>query len=329
MKGLSLKLVPFPPGMDFFCPIRVLRRAADFFPWAAVLFALALMFRVEPVFAGPPLRIVSMSPSITEILFAIDAGPRVVGVTDFCKYPPAVTALQRVGGLLNPSFETIVSLKPDLVIHQHDSLRVQQSLRDLGIQTLPVNLVNLENILKSILIIGEALDGLSPAQQLHDKLEREIDSYKIRLAGRKRKSVLMILGDSQDPLRDLYAVGKGTFLDELLTLAGGENILDRSLAVYPKVSKEFILRRSPEAIVEAIPRSNFSPSERMAHIAEWRRFPAIQAVKNDAIHFLAEDYILIPGPRLLSIVDQLARAIHPELFGDGKKTAGQTKDVRP
>lgn len=298
------------------------------FAAAAVLCA-AVFIHAGMAFATAPQRIVSMSPAVTEILFAIGAGPRVVGVTDFCKYPPAVRAVAKVGGLLNPDVETLVALKPDLIIHHQDSLKIREHANNLGIRTLPVNLVDLENILRSILIVGDALEIREAAQRLHDKLQQGVEGYKNKLKDQRRKSVLIILGDSEDPLRDLYAAGKGTFLDELLTLAGGENILDRSLAIYPKVSKEYIISRSPEVIVEAIPRANFPARERSVHKTEWQRFSTIRAVKNDNIHFVAADYILIPGPRLLDIVDAFAKAIHPELFAGENPPGNGAEPIRP
>ena len=129
----------------------------------------------------------------------------------------------------------------------------------------------------------------------------------------------MLLGDSSDPARDLYAAGPGTFLNELLNLSGGNNIVRDSPARYPKLSKEYIIKKSPEIIIEAGPKSNLSQNEIDLRVQEWKRFPTIKAVKNEQIHFIGADYILIPGPRLLKIIDRFSKAIHPELFESQNK----------
>ncbi len=128
------------------------------------------------------------------------------------------------------------------------------------------------------------------------------------------KSVLLILGDSADPQKDLYAAGSQTFLSQLLELAGGKNVIENPMAEYPKVSKEFIIQKSPEVIIEAGPKSNLSAKEKNARLNQWNLFTSIRAVKNKNIHFIGADYILIPGPRLLKIIERFAKAIHPESF---------------
>ena len=288
--------------------------------------SIALVFLVIAVsccavFADTPRkakRIISMSPAITEILFELGVGQRIAGITDFCNYPEATSSIARVGGLLNPNLESIVALKPDLIIHAQENSRIQEQTDNLGIKMLKVNLTNIENILKSILVLGNALGATETAQQLHGRLRQGVDLYRSRLDGQRRKPTLLVLGKADDPLRDLYGAGKGTFLDELLTMAGGDNILNSSMAIYPKLSKEFVISPSPEVIIEAIPRTQFPLEEQLVHKARWQLFPTIRAVKDNNVHFVAYDYILIPGPRLLKIVDALAKAIHPKLFSENQ-----------
>ncbi|KMP12341.1 hypothetical protein UZ36_01125 [Candidatus Nitromaritima sp. SCGC AAA799-C22] len=280
-----------------------------------------------PNASAAPQRIISSSPSITEILFAIGAGDRVVGVTDHCKYPEAACRLPSIGGLLNPSVETWLSMKPDLIIHQADSRTIQKNAANLGIPTLPVSLNSLKNILHTIQSIAAALEIPESGQKLALQLQTKIDQYRTRLAGQTPRQVLMLLSDSNDPSRDLYAVGRGTFLDELLTIAGGENVLPDTMARYPKISKEYIIGESPEIIMEVGPKSNLSDEEVKKRKQDWGRFATIQAVKDDRIYFIGADYIIIPGPRLLNILDDFTRAIHPELFSN---TPGhQRKRVSP
>ncbi len=261
-----------------------------------------------------PSRIISSTPSITELLFALGAGDQVVGVSDFCSYPPEACTRPSIGGLLNPSVEFWITLKPDLIIFQGKNSHLTQNAKNLNIKPLSVSVNSLQDIFNAIQILGKELGRNKEAEALTIKLKDGLLSYQNKLSGVRPKNVLLLLGDSNDPSRDLYAVGKGTFLDELLTLSGGKNILPDSLSQYPKVSKEFIIKNSPEIIIEAGPKSRLNDQQRQERIQSWKRFPTIQAVQTESIHFIGADYILIPGPRILNIIDNFSQAIHPELF---------------
>ena len=259
-------------------------------------------------------RVISTSPAITEILFAIGAGDRVVGVTDFCNYPKQACRLPSIGGPLNPSTETWITLKPDLIIIQEDSEVIQKNAKIFEIPSLTVSVNNLNNILNSIQIIADSLHMPQAGHQLAIKIKTKIEGYRTHLKKIKTRQVLMLLSDTNDPNRDLYAVGRDTFLNELLTIAGGENVLPDTMARYPKVSKEYIIAKSPEIIIEVGPKSNLSKEETLARKKTWGKFSTLRAVKDDKLYFISADYILIPGPRLLNILDDFTRTIHPELF---------------
>ena len=259
-------------------------------------------------------RVISTSPAITEILFAIGAGDRVVGVTDYCNYPKNACRLPSIGGPLNPSTEKWIALKPDLIILQDDSVVLNKHAKVFKIPTLQVSVNNLKNILRSIQVIADATQTSKSGQQLVNKIKRQIDNYHTSIGKTKSRQVLMLLSDTNDPSRDLYAVGRNTFLNELLSIAGGENILPDTMATYPKISKEFIIAKSPEIIIEIGPKSNLSSKDILGRKKEWGKYPTLRAVKNDRLYFIGADYILIPGPRLVNILDDLIRNIHPELF---------------
>ena len=263
-----------------------------------------------------PQRVISTSPAITEILFALGAGNRVIGVTDFCSYPKQACRLPSIGGPLNPSTETWIALKPDLIIIQEDSKVIQKNAKILGIPTLTVSVNNLKNILTSIQTMADALQMPQAGHQLAVKIKSKTEGYRTHLKKIKPRQVLLLLSDTNDPSRDLYAVGRGTFLNELLTIAGGNNVLPDTMAKYPKVSKAYIIAKSPEIIIEVGPKSNLSKEETLARKKTWGKFSTLRAVKNDRIYFIGADYILIPGPRLLNILNDFTRTIHPELFSD-------------
>jgi iron complex transport system substrate-binding protein len=268
---------------------------------------------IQEVNAAPH-RIISTSPAITEILFAIGAGDRVVGVTDYCNFPKKACLLPSIGGPLNPSTEKWIALKPDLIILQDDSVVLNKHAKVFKIPTLEVSVNNLENILISIQVIADAMQAPKAGKQLVDKIKIQIDNYRTSIKKAKPRHVLMLLSDTNDPSRDLYAVGRNTFLNELLSIAGGENILPDTMATYPKISKEFIIAKSPEIIIEIGPTANLSNEGILNRKKAWTIYPTISAVKNDRLYFVGADYILIPGPRLVKILDILTRNIHPKLF---------------
>jgi len=253
-----------------------------------------------------------MSPAITEILFKIGASDRIAGVTDFCNFPEEAKRLPKLGGILNPNLEVMITLQPDLIIHHYDSLKIKDIAIKLGVDYLPVKLTDINSILDSIEQIGHKTRLTDNATKLRRKLESEINNYKNKLKSKKKKSVLLLLGDSNDPMRDLYAAGRTTFLGELLSLAGGENILPETFAEYPKVSREYIIQKSPEVIIIAGPMAKLTPNQELAHKKRWSKFNTVRAVKTGNIHYIAEDYILIPGPRLTQLVDQFFNSIYPE-----------------
>ena len=274
-------------------------------------------------------RIISTSPSITEILFELGLKDRVIAVTNFCKYPKEACQRPSIGGMLNPNMEKVVSLTPDLIIYQSGNQRLRNNAKNVGVQTLEVRMGNLEEIFESIKKLGVALNCQEQANKLTLKLTTGIAFYQERLKDLPQKEVLLLLGDSSDPARDLYAAGPGTFLNELLILSGGKNIIRDSPARYPKLSKEHIIEKSPEIIIEAGPKSNLSQKEIDLKIKEWHRFPTIKAVKNNQIYFIGADYILIPGPRLLKIIEQFSKAIHPKLFANQTRKMSIEKKITP
>ena len=231
--------------------------------------------------------------------------------------------------MLNPDIETIVSLTPDLIILQSDSAKVKKNIKSLGIPTFSIKVRTISDIFESINRLGKELNCQEAAKKLLLLLKDKINAYKQRLEGKLPKKVLLLLGDSSDPARDLYAVGPGTFLDELLVLSGGKNILQKSKAQYPKLSKEYIIKQSPEIIIEAGPKSNLSQKEIDYRVKQWNRFPTIQAVRDKRIYFIGADYILIPGPRLVKILENFVQVIHPDLSISQTEKISFQETVKP
>ena len=281
------------------------------------------------IFEQQPKRIISTSPSITEMLFELGLQDRIVAVTDFCIYPEEACLLPSIGGVLNPDIEKIVSLYPDLIILQSDSAKVEKNIKTLGIPTFSIKVRTISDIFESINRLGKELNCQEAAKKLLLLLKDKINAFKQKLVGRLPKKVLLLLGDSSDPAHDLYAVGPGTFLNELLVLSGGENILKNSKAQYPKLSKEYIIEQSPEIIIEAGPKSNLPQKEIDYKVEQWSRFPTIQAVRDKRIYFIGADYILIPGPRLVKILENFVQVIHPGLSNLQTEKISLNETVKP
>ena len=261
--------------------------------------------------AGGPLRIVSLVPSVTETLFALGAGADVVGVSQYCDYPSEAAKLPKVGDFIAPNLEAIVALRPTLVIGiaTASDQRQVQALKALGIPELMVNDDSVEQVEANIATIGEQIGRRAEAERLLETIKAQIAAVTTRLSKTKRLSVLMVVG--HDPL---VAVGSGTYLDELLTLGGGENIGEASGQTWPRLSLEYLMAVGPQVILDGQ-----MGSERSVPSTFWARYPSIPAVREDRVRGYPIDLMLHPGPRIASALEVIARLIHPEAFSEERR----------
>lgn len=250
-----------------------------------------------------PLRIVSLAPSVTEVLFALGAGDRVVGVTSYCDYPPEAREKQAVGDTLKPSVEKIVAVKADLVIISTAS-QVEASFRrleELGIAVYVTNPRGIDEVIESIEKLGELIDASEPARQLADDLRRRIDTVRTRVAGAARPSVLVILGTEP-----LITVGAQSFINDLVNRAGARSISAEEQADYPQYSIETVIAKQPEIILLQAGGNDLT--------ARLRQTPA---ARSNRVYHIDDDLLLRPGPRIVEGLEQLAAKVHPDLFGAG------------
>lgn len=264
---------------------------------------------------GPYTRIISMAPSITEVLFALNLGDRVVGVTRYCTYPPEVREKEKIGGFLDPSYEAIVALSPDLIILLPIHSECANRLDRLGIKHLTVDQTKPEHILESIVTIGDACGAPERAKTLVAQLRTRITEIEKRIAGLPKPSVLMSIGrDLSFPaLAQVSIAGKNAFFDAMLEIAGGVNVFTEEGISYPILSAEGILRLNPDVIIELAPDTDNAHISEAGILEAWKTLPGVNAVKNDRLHILSGGYIKIPGPRFVQIAEDLARILHPEL----------------
>lgn len=251
-----------------------------------------------------PARIVSLAPSVTETLFALGAGPRVVAVSDYCDYPPEAVALPKIGSFLTPSVEAVLAARPDLVIAapspgNYDAVA---QLRRLGIRVEAVEATRLAEVPAVTRRIAELAGVPEAGERVVTEMERGMHAVRARLAGAPRRSVLMVIG--QEPL---VAVGRGSFLGELLEEAGGSNVAPPGSA-WPRLTLEYVIAVDPAVVID----SSMGSEEATATPSFWRRFGSLTAVREQHVFRFRSYRALRPGPRLPAALADLARLIHPE-----------------
>ncbi len=277
----------------------------------ARLSALILLMGWWPVLGATPQRIVSTAPSLTESLFALGAGDRLVGVTSYCRYPPEARAKTVVGDFASPNLEAILRLRPDLVVVLSDRTDLIERFTGFGLPVLVVSQGTLDEVLESLLVLGDRVGCRPKAQGLVDRLRRRLQEIQAAFEGRRRPRTLFLVGRNTGTLSDLYAAGEDSYLGELLELAGADNAARGASGAYPKFSLEEILRRDPEVILDLSHGATGSAPRAVEEIRElWAGFPSLTAVSRGRVYVLTDDVFLIPGPRVVDAVEMLVRLIH-------------------
>ncbi len=260
----------------------------------------------QPTAAAAPARIVSLAPSVTETLFALGIGDRVVAVSDYCDYPPEATRLPRVGSFNAPSVEAVIAARPDLVIGlpspgNHENVL---TMRRLGIAVEVVDPERLADVPAVTRRIAAVAGVPEAGERLVAQIEREMDAVRARVAGVAKPRTLMLVG--QDPL---IAVGPDSFLGEMLAEAGAVNVAPAGQR-WPRLNVEVAIAADPEVIVDC----SMGTEAGTATTAYWTRFPSLAAVRNGRVYPFRSFEALRPGPRLARALEELARLLHPERF---------------
>ncbi len=259
-------------------------------------------------------HIVSTSPSITEMLYALGLGDRVVGVTTYCHYPPEAMKKPKIGDYLHPNLETIVALRPDLVIAETTGVKRPERLSSLHLNVLDVDDGSVAGIYDSIAKIGAAAGVPERARALDARIRAALDAVRLKTAGRPVR-VMFVLGRTPGRLEDIVVAGRGSYLDELLRIAGGANIFGESASPYPKVTLEEVLARNPEVIIDMGEMSQtigVTAQDRQRVVELWGRYPSLEAVRRGRVFAVASDIFVVPGPRVVDAAREFARMLHPE-----------------
>ena len=261
----------------------------------------------------PARRIVSLVPALTEILFAVGAGPQVVGVSSYDDFPPEVQSRPRVGALFDPDRERILSLKPDLVILYASQTDLEGQFARTGIRMYAYRHAGIANVLKTIRDVGALTGHAADSERVARDLQSQLDAIRARVRGRPRPRTMLVMGRDALALRGVFVSGGVGFLHELLEAAGGDDVFADLKREGVQPSNETILVRAPDVIIETHASAPPAPDVIAKERAVWMQLPSIPAVRSGRIYLLYGGYLVSPGPRLAQAAEAFARVLHPEV----------------
>ena len=250
----------------------------------------------------PPERIIALAPDITESVYALGLGDKLVGATTYCLYPEAAQKVPRVGGFGQFNFEAIVALKPDLVILHWKYESEKTRLQGLGIPYLKIKTFSTSDIIDSIQSIGSSCNANDNAEELISAINNRIAEQQ--MSAKEIPRVLITFGGDASTIDQIYAFGKASLHNELLELAGGTNVVENNLA-FSTLSKEAVIRLNPDIIIQLTPGMKAPENPFNA----WKDLSGINAVQHNRIYVLTGDYTCIPGPRFIQTLDDFSEII--------------------
>ncbi len=268
-----------------------------------ILLSVLIIFCISHIYSE---RVISLSPSITEILFELGKGDMIVGNTKFCNYPKGSLSINKIGGYLDINIEMIIDLKPDKIFHYPEHIRKIEKLGTYA-NLIQVSHKSIKDLLESIKIISREMGVYKKGLALSGKILKQLDKIKKIKKDRQKKKVLIIIGREPKRLRNIIIIGKGDFLNEIIKISGGINAYKGDIA-YPSVSIESLIKMDPEFIIEF----SFSkdPPSVESIVSLWNKYPYIQAVKRGNIYVVNDDYWVRPGPRIGNIAESMYRMLH-------------------
>lgn len=264
--------------------------------------------------AAVPRRIISLVPALTEMLFAMGAGPQVVAVSSYDTYPPEATTRPKVGALLDPDVERVLALTPDLVAIYSSQSDLRQQLQRARIPIYDYRHAGLADILTTLRDLGRVTGHVKEAAGVAAGIEGELARIRARTGARPAVRTLLVFGREPGALRNIYAAGGKGFLNDMLTAAGGLNVFADVAQESVQATTELLLTRAPDVILELREGPVYSTAQVRQAVAEWSRLASIPAVRHGRVRVVSGDGVVVPGPRVAQSVAQMARALHPEAF---------------
>lgn len=260
-----------------------------------------------------PARIVSTSPSITETVFALGLGDRVVGVSTYCRFPPAVAGIPKVGTFLKPDAEVIARLKPDLVLVNAGPHSLPSQLATLGIRASIIDRGSLQAVFSTIRQIGTAAGVPDRADRLVADINGRLERVKTLVSRRPPAKALIVVGRRTGTLTDIVAVGPTSYLHDVAAIAGGVNVLGTATLEYPRISMETVISLAPDVIIDVGEMGTLpADSDRRLAITEglWRKQTLVKAVRDGRVHATTDQAFVVAGPRIVEIAERMATWFH-------------------
>jgi iron complex transport system substrate-binding protein len=283
---------------------------------------LAVILFLAIVLAGPvatqgndtaPSRIISLIPAVTEMLFEVGAGPQVVAVSSFDRFPPDVEKLPRVGALLDPDVERILSLHPDLVVVYATQTNLREQLERAKVPVYVYSHAALADILTTIRSVGTRVGHAKAADDLSASLEKRIAAVRARVAGLPRPRTLIVFDREAGTLRGVFASGGFGFVHDMVTAAGADNVFADVKQQAVQATTELVLARRPDVILE-LRGDPIAAETRQREIAVWQGLASVPAVRSGRVYLLADQSTVVPGPRVAQAIELIAHTLHPEAW---------------
>jgi iron complex transport system substrate-binding protein len=260
-----------------------------------------------------PRRIISIIPAVTEMLFAMGAGPQVVAVSSFDRFPPEVEKLPRVGALIDPDLERILSLRPDLVAVYASQTDLRAQLDRAKVPIYLYRHAGLPDVTTTIRDLGTRVGRSEASAQIASAIEARLSEIRQRIAGQPRPRTLIVFGRESGALRGIYASGGVGFVHDMVEAAGGENLFADIRRQAVQATTELILARRPDVVLEL--RAGSMTSEELAReVAVWNALSALPAVRDKRVIIISDERTVVPGPRVAEGTELIARALHPGAF---------------
>jgi iron complex transport system substrate-binding protein len=279
---------------------------------ASLLLAATACSKEQSAPRKPHAGIITMAPHLTETVFALGQGKRVIAVGTFDDYPPEVKTLPKVGGYLDPDLEKIAVLNPELIILPGKDRQVTDFAAMKQIPVLNVNMDSLETIDDGIATIGKALGCETESDALRARVKSALDGVRAAVSNLTRPKVFILTMRQDHNLHHLYTANRNSFLSQLVECAGGDNIFADAPTTYPEASKETVVVRAPDVIVELHAGENLTDEEKARYVEDWKQLPTLPAVANKRICLITESYATRPGPRVTEVARMVAEFLHPE-----------------
>ncbi len=259
-------------------------------------------------------RVICLAPSLTEFLYEFNLGDKIVGVTRFCEFPEQARSKPSIGGLLDPNFEMIYRLNPDLILYNEGATSHKKRFEQMHFNTLETKSTSINGILDCISTLGEIFDKVQKAKILSSKIRAQIMTIKLKTKNLPKPTVMVTywreLGMGK--IAEAYIAGNDTFFNDLINICGGKNVYqEEKRIVSPIISAEGILQMNPDVIIEIKGTLHQSGYTVKNALSDWNNLNGLKAYKNNNIFILHSQYIGIPGPRIGLTIRDIARCLHP------------------